>query len=227
MSLQSIAEIRPLRPDDVPAMVALEEAAWSAPLRASESTIRRRLELGHTMMVARAKDGRLAASTCFTPTAQEPFDRESFPPTFRQFSSLPRSEPARSIYVYNLCVDPGFRSLDTVRSVMLATLAASRALGARWIVGDGRCAAYSGSLPGAPDKVKADPKFRVAIESWRSTGRKPPDRDLIRDPLLRFHYRQLKCRFLHLMPDFLPEDVSSAGYRVIFVADANNLSLAQ
>jgi hypothetical protein len=106
---------------------------------------------------------------------------------------------------------------------MQASLAFCRASRVRWIVGDGRCAAYRGSLPGAPDKVRADPQFRAAIEAWRRTGRKPPDRELIRDPLLRFHYRQLKCRFLHLMPDFLPEDLSSAGYRVIFVADANNL----
>jgi hypothetical protein len=208
-------------------MVALEGSAWSEPLRASESTLRRRLELGHIMMVARAKDGRLAASACFTPTPEEPFDRDRFPATFARFSSLPRSEPARSIYVYNLCVDPAFRSLDTVRAVMIATLDACRALGAQWIVGDGRCAAYRGSLPGAPDKVRADPKFRAAIESWHKTGRQPPDEELTRDPLLRFHYRQLKCRFLHLMPDFLPEDLSSAGYRVIFVADANNVSLGQ
>lgn len=224
MSLNAIAEISPLRPDEIPAMVALEEAAWSEPLRASESTIRRRLELGHVMMVARAKDGRLAASACFTPTADEPFDRSRFPSSFSAFSALPCSTPVRSIYVYNLCVHPAFRSLDTVRAVMVATLRAARDLGAEWIVGDGRCAAYRGSLPGAPDKVKADPKFRAAIESWRTTGEKPPDEDLIRDPLLRFHYRQLNCRFLHLMPDFLPEDLSSAGYRVIFVAETNNLS---
>ncbi|HKY95017.1 MAG TPA: hypothetical protein VJL84_06900 [Kiloniellales bacterium] len=227
MSLKAIAEISPLRFQEIPAMVALEEAAWSEPLRASENTIRRRLELGHVMMVARAKDGRLAASVCFTPTAEEPFDRDSFPANFAQFSSLPRSEPVRSIYVYNLCVDPDFRSLDTVRSVMIATLASARDSGARWIVGDGRCAAYRGSLPGAPDKVKADAKFRAAIESWRRSGRQPPDAELTRDPLLRFHYRQLKCRFLHLMPDFLPEDVSSAGYRVIFVADAAELGFTQ
>lgn len=202
-------------------MLALEAAAWSPPLRASEPAIRRRLDLGHIMMVARAADGRLAASLCFTPTVEEPFDRDSFPATFGAFSSLPRSEPARSMYVYNLCVGPDFRSLETTRGLMQASLALCRAMGARWIVGDGRCAAYRGSLPGAPDNVRADPKFREAIEAWRRTGQKPSDRELIRDPLLRFHYRQLKCRFLYLMPNFLPEDLSSAGYRVIFVADAN------
>lgn len=225
MPLNALAEIRPLRLEEIPAMVALEEAAWSPPLRASEQMIRRRLELGHVMMVVHAKDGRLAASACFTPTSQEPFDRASFPATFVQFSSLPRTEPVRSIYVYNLCVHPAFRRLETVRSVMNATLAACRDLGARWIVGDGRCAAYRGSLPGAPDKVKADATFRAAIESWRQTGLQPPDEDLTRDPLLRLHYRQLKCRFLHLMPDFLPGDASSAGYRVIFVTDSTDPSL--
>lgn len=211
--------IRPLREEDVPAMVALEEAAWSASLRASEATIRRRLALGHVMTAAEAPDGRLAASVCFTPTAEDPFDRARFPKTFAAFSSLPRSEPVRSIYVYNLCVHPDFRGPATVRPLMATTVRSYLHLGARWLVGDGRCAAYAGAQPGAPDKVRADPVFRAAIDRWRQTGEQPPDEVLIREPLLRFHYRQLRCRFLYLMPDFLPEDVSSAGYRVIFVAD--------
>jgi hypothetical protein len=39
------------------------------------------------------------------------------------------------------------------------------------------------------------------------------------DPLLRFYRRLLNCEFLHLAPDFLPEDTSSGGYRVIFAKD--------
>lgn len=200
-------------------MAALEQAAWSGGLQAGVDTIRRRLALGHIMMVAEAADGRLAASVCFTPTAEEPFDRARFPASFAAFSALPRSEPIRSIYVYNLCVHPDFRGPATVRPLMAQTVATYLPLGARWLVGDGRCAAYAGSQPGAPDKVRADPVFRAAIDHWHRTGEQPADEVLMREPLLRFHRRQLRCRFLHLMPDFLPEDVSSGGFRVIFVAD--------
>jgi hypothetical protein len=207
-------------------MAALERAAWSSPLQASEDRVRRRLALGHVMFVAEAADGSLAASLCFIPTAEEPHDRARFPSSFAAFSALPRSEPVRSVYVYNLCVHPAFRALPTVRPLMLAGIRASRALGARWLVGDGRCSAYAGSQPGSPDKVKPDVVFRQAIDRWQSSGDKPPDETLTRDPLLRFYRRQLNCRFLHLMPDFLPADTSSGGHRVIFVTDLASPGLA-
>ena len=59
MSERAIARIRLLAPSEVEAMAALEQAAWSGGLQAGVDTIRRRLALGHIMMVAEAADGRL------------------------------------------------------------------------------------------------------------------------------------------------------------------------
>lgn len=203
---------------DVPALAALEEAAWPSGLRAREATIRARLALGHMMLGARGSSG-LVAAACFTPTAADPHDRAAFPRDFASFSSLPRSAPVRSLYVYNLEVHPAQRGTPLVHRVIESVIAAGRQLGARWLVGDGRCPAYAGAQGEGADKVRADPVFRDAIEQWRASGNKPPDPVLTRDPLLRFYRRVLACRFLHLMPDFLPSDTGSGGYRVIFVQD--------
>lgn len=219
-----LTAVRPLRADEVPALAALERAAWPGPLQASEDRISRRLTLGHCIFVAAQAD-RLVASLCFVPTSEEPFDRSRFPRDFDAFSTLARTAPVRSCYVYNLCVHPDWRGAPIVRPLMRAGVEHGRSLGARWLVADGRCPSYAGAVDEGPDKVRADPAFRAAIDSWAETGQQPADEELLRDPLLRFYRRMVDCKFLHLMPNFLPEDRGSGGYRVIFSSDLDSPSL--
>ncbi len=216
--------VRLLRPGEVSALAALERAAWPGPLQASEERIAMRLALGHCIFVAAGPDC-LVASLCFVPTHAEPFDRDRFPRDFEAFSTLPRSAPVRSCYVYNLCVHPAWRGAPVVRPLMRAGVEHGRGLGARWLVADGRCPSYAGAVDEGPDKVRADPAFRAAIDAWAATGQQPPDEELLRDPLLRFYRRMVECQFLHLMPDFLPEDRGSGGYRVIFASDLDSPTL--
>ena len=141
------------------------------------------------------------------------------PKNFTEFSSLPRGEPPVSLYTYNLGVRPEYRGTNLARRLMKDMLRYGQEIGARWMVFDGRCPSYAGAQAGAPDKVRANPEFRAALDEWHRTGVKPHDRTINKDPLLRFYHRTLNCRFLHLAPDFLPEDKSSGGYRVIFAVD--------
>jgi len=198
-------------------MVEMETAAWG-PLGAGEGTIRRRLLLGHSMIAAFAGN-RIAGAICFVETSQDPHDRVNFPKTFAAYSSMARSVPVLSLYVYNLGVRPEFRGTAMARRLLSEMTEHGRRAGARWLVGDGRCPSYAGAQDGTPDKVVSDRKFRQTIEDWHRTGRMPPVKAITRDPLLRFYRRLLDCEFLHLAPDFLPEDTSSGGYRVIFAKD--------
>ncbi|TIT34435.1 MAG: N-acetyltransferase, partial [Mesorhizobium sp.] len=88
-------------------MAEMENAAWG-PLGAGADTIRRRLSLGHTMIAA-SIDSLVAGAICFVETNQDPHDTAKFPKTFSAYSSMARSEPALSLYVYNLGVRPEFR----------------------------------------------------------------------------------------------------------------------
>jgi hypothetical protein len=216
-------EIRLLCPGEEAALAALESAAWPGPLQASLETIHARMQRGHRAMVAE-RGGKLVASACYIPTVENPFDEAAFPRSFETFSSLTRSDPVRSVYVYNLCVDPSERDGAVVRAVMRKGIGDSVALGARYLVADGRCPSYAGAVQ-EPDTVLADEEFRRAIDEWRSSGVKPPDQKLLRDPVLRFYRRTLNCQFLYLLPNFIPSDAASGGNRVIFVADLAELVL--
>lgn len=202
--------------EDVSALAALEAAAWPGPLQASEDLIRHRLALGHGMIVAAMPDY-LAAAVCVVPRAEPEFDAASFPREFSQFSTLPRSDPVRSVYAYNLCVHPSHRGERVVRDVISLGIQTILKWGARSIIGDGRCPSYAGSSGEGPDRARPDAVFHDALDSWAETGIRPPLEILIRDPVLRFYHRVLDCDFVHLARNFLPQDASSGGNRVIFV----------
>lgn len=210
--------IRALDAGDLPLLMELEAAAWAAPLQASEATIRRRLALGHTMFGAIDGDA-LAGTLCFTETSQDPLVRADFPANFEAYASLPRSEPVNALYAYNLCVRPSHRGTSTAIRLLREMEHHGRRLGARWLIGDGRCSSYAGSSAADDDKVKADPRFRATIDRWNETGIRPPLEEIIRDPLLRLHYRVYDCEFLYVIPDFFPQDPASGGFRVISAKD--------
>lgn len=207
--------IRQLDENDMPLLMSLEEAAWDEPLRATDSTIRHRLALGHTMFGALDGD-QLAGTLCFTETSLDPLIREDFPDNFSVFASLPRTEPVYSLFAYNLCVRPSHRRSNTAIHLLRAMERFGRRLGARWLIGDGRCSAYAGSQENG---IEANPEFRAIIDHWHETGVRPPLEDIIRDPLLRLHYRVFSCDFLYVMPDFFPQDLASGGFRVISAKD--------
>ncbi|MGX8011747.1 hypothetical protein ACVDG8_023610 [Mesorhizobium sp. ORM8.1] len=198
-------------------MVAMEMATWG-PIGANEEVIRRRLSLGHTMIVAMVENA-IAGAICFVETSQDPRETEKFPRTFAAYSSFARSEPARSLYVYNLGIRPEFRRTDMARRLLSQLTDHGRRVGTRWLVGDGRCPSYAGAQDDFPDKVQPDPAFRQTIDDWHRTGVMPSVGSITKDPLLRFYRRVLHCEFLHLAPNFLPEDLSSGGFRVIFAVD--------
>ena len=203
--------------DDERSIARLESAAWGR-LGATESIVRSRLERGHAAVIAFSGAEPVAAA-CFVATAEEPEGAGEFPETFDAFAGLAASVPVRSLYVYSLGVHPRWRGGAVVRKVIQNVIDEGRRLGAKRLVGDGRCPSFNGAATSEPDTTVIRPLFRRAIQEWHRTGRKPDDEMIILDPVLRFYHRTLGCRFLHLAPNFLPEDHASGGYRVIFAMD--------
>ena len=217
-TIKAAGGIRQATERDALAIAELEAASWPGPLQANDALVRRRFEMGHTMIVAEA-GSRLIGAICFVATDNEPLHRDTFPRTFSKFSSIRRSEPPRSLYTYSLCVRPEYRGTKTVNGLLRALIDHGKRSGVRWLVGDGRCPSYAGALIDTPDTVQLDPKFRESIDQWMLSGNMPVVSEITRDPLLRFYHRTLGCQFLHLMPNFLPEDTASGGFRVIFAID--------
>jgi hypothetical protein len=45
----------------------------------------------------------------------------------------------------------------------------------------------------------------------------PEERKLMLDPALRLFSRLMNCRFIAIVPDFLPADTASGGFRVMYL----------
>lgn len=183
--------------------------------------VRRRLDLGHDSIGAEI-DGAVVCAANYVLVADDPRDAHQFPLTFGEFSTLPRSEPVQSAYVYSLCVHPDWRGGPSVFRVIDSVLTTSRIAGATFVVGDGRCPSYNGSAADGPDRVEHSAEFQATIEEWKKSGIQPSDESLMVDPVLRFYKRYTNCQFLYLKPDFVPYDEASGGYRVIFAVDVTD-----
>ncbi|MFO1185944.1 MAG: hypothetical protein U1E56_14340 [Bauldia sp.] len=216
---------RRLTADDWPAVVELEEAAWPPSLRADRATVESRFALGHAMMGA-WRGERLVGLGCYAASDADPRDDALFPRTFVEFARIPASGNPLTAYTYNLCIHPATRRLDVTLPLIARLMVDARMAGCRLAVGDGRCPSYNGSNA-APDRVRANRRFRDAIDAWQRSGQRPPDEDLILDPVLRFYRRTTGCSFIHLRPGFLPEDIAAGGFRVIFLIDLERATSAK
>jgi hypothetical protein len=207
-------EITDLQIRDVPSIVALEKACWPADLQASSETILQRLQYGHVMMGGLA-EGELVAMMSWRYANFSPDDFASFPKTFDQFSTKPSVEPHNAAFVYNLCVHPKFRGSSVVKELFVAGLARRHAAKCRYLVADGRCPSYNG-IECETESIKQSSIFRAAIDRHISGGCIPSLEEFTADPTLRFYRRTLQCEFLWVIPEFMPADTASGGFRVIY-----------
>nr|QMS47986.1 hypothetical protein WG33_0185 [uncultured bacterium] len=199
--------------DDIPALWELEQAAFPPGFQASVAIMAERVRRGHVFLGARLGE-RLVGAVCYVLTKLDPHDAEAFPRTFAEYSSTVSSAPPLSAYVYSLGVHPDFRATRVVLQLIEAGVASIVRSGCRYITCDGPCNAYAGTADGS---IACNDRFRRAIDQWRETGMKPPERHLLLDPVLRFYKQVLRCEFLYLKPAFLPGDSASGGHRVILL----------
>lgn len=203
-----------LQISDVPAIALLEQACWPPGLQASAETILQRLEYGHVMMGGVLGE-ELVAVMCWRYANFTPDDFSSFPKTFIEFSTQPNVEPHNAAFVYNLCVHPKFRGSNVVRELFLAGLARRHTSNCQYLVADGRCPSYNG-IESATESIKPSATFRAAIDRYTNGGDFPSLKEFTADPILRFYRRTLHCEFVTVIPNFMPADIASGGYRVIY-----------
>ncbi len=144
-----------------------------------------------------------------------PDNRAAFPPTFRQFSTLPVPRDYNAAFLYNLEVDPAARGGRAAATLVRAALDRAQRDGCTWAVADGRPSSYRGSTRCEQERARHDPEFARAIDACLAGGPFPPKEQLLRDPTLALYHRLTGCEFLWIMPDFVPEDSAAGGIRVI------------
>ncbi len=196
-------------PADIERIMDLEAKAFDPELQASRETILRRFGLGHRMLGADAGD-RLVGQISFSSIRFSPDDPSAYPSTFKAHSSQPVPPDANTICLYSLGVDPTARQVVLFRDLLESALAWGRSEGLVHAVADGQLPSFNGN-----DQVKARPEIRTMVERFLETGRMPADEEILHDPALAMYRRLTGCTFLTMLPDFIPEDTASGGWRVL------------
>ncbi|MEA2826251.1 MAG: hypothetical protein QOG43_690 [Actinomycetota bacterium] len=201
-------------PADIGPIMDLEAKAFDPELRASRQTVLDRFALGHHMLVARLRDpdegGRLVGQISFSFIRFSPDDPSSYPTTFKAHSSQPVLPGANTVCLYSLGVDPADRQVVLFRDLVEGALEMGRQAGLEHAVADGQLPSYNGN-----DQVKARPEIRRMVQRFRETGAMPTDAEFLHDPALAMYRRLTGCRFYMLLPDFIPDDTASGGWRVL------------
>lgn len=191
-----------------------EQTAWPASIQASRQTFLNRFEYGHFMLGIWRQE-QLVGLASWRRGWFDPTNKLAFPQTFDEFSNAPNTAPYNAAFAYNLSIRPDHRGREMTRALILAVMDYAREDDCQYVVGDGRCPSYNGSNSPS-EKIKPSAEFKLAITRQLQSGHQPSLNDYLADPILRFYYRMLDCQFLWPIQNFIPADIASGGYRVIF-----------
>lgn len=192
----------------------LERNSWIPFLQADEKTILKRFDLGHIMLGAQ-EDSDLVGMISFSYSNFSPDDYPSFPKTFREFSSQPILKNYNTAFCYNLAILPDKRGYRYASLLIRAGWDKAKKDGCMYGVADGRCSSYNGSSEFEQEQIKQNTEFKKIIDRYLKEGIFPQQKEFLKDPTLAFYHRVTGCKFLWLIPNFLPEDKPAGGLRVI------------
>lgn len=203
-----------LRADDIERIMELETTVFDVSMRAERSTILHRFSLGHVMSGAEDATGRLVGAIGFSAANLGGPGFEGLPATFKEYSTQPVPGAAGTLCIYSLGVVPAARGISSPRLLIDSAFEYGRRHGLRDVVADGPLPSLAGS-----DQVRPRPGVRWMIERYVETGEFPEQKAFLQDPVLALYFRLTRCRFVKLLPDFLPEDTASGGWRVLLHRD--------
>lgn len=206
--------ITTLGPGNIHEIVALERSSFQPALQAGDDLLRQRFALGHRMLGV-YESGELVAMTSFSFARFSPKDRDSFPRTFRAFSTTPAPADFNAAFLYNLEVAHQRRGRGHARALLIEAFDQANEAGCIYAVGDGRVSSYRGRDDRQVEQVRSSHTIKRAIDRHMRGGAFPTKEEFLSDPTLALYHRLTGCEFLWIMNDFCPEDRAAGGYRVI------------
>ncbi len=213
-SNDKVIKVGQLLEADINDIMELERASWLDEVQADQGTILQRLQMGHIMMGIR-ENGVLCGMTCFSYTHCDPFSTQQLPRRFHDFASAPATDEYNVAFGYNLNIHPDYRGGDLLITLLVAGYQRMKEDGVQFMFGDGRCPSYNGSS-NEQEKVAQRPAFKACIDRYMKTGEFPSTGELIQDSHLRYFHRVMACEFVAIFPDFLPSDLPTGGFRVMY-----------
>lgn len=140
----------------------------------------------------------------------DPQDREGFPRTFKAYSMQPTPADYDTAALYSLGIEPAYRGLACVHVLLDAVTERARRDRCVHGIADGHLPSLVGN-----DQVRPNPAIRAMIDRYAQTSQFPAQEEFLQDPMLALYHVLTQCRFLWLLPNFLPEDQASEGWRVL------------
>ncbi|MCA1691503.1 MAG: hypothetical protein LC733_04605 [Actinobacteria bacterium] len=202
-----------LGPEDIDQVMDLEVRAFDPAMQASRAKILHRFSLGHQML-GTTEDGRLMGTIGFSAVRFDPDDMSGFPKNFDSYSTQPVPADADTLCLYSIGIDPAARGMPNSRLLIHSAFDRGREQGLTRAVADGPLPSYNGN-----EQVRARPAVKQMVARYLQTGEFPPPEDFLHDPVLALYTRLTGCRCLRFLPDFMPEDESSGGWRVLLYQD--------
>lgn len=202
---------------DISEITSFETKAFPAGLQASAETYRKRFRLGHIMLgyrpshdVDTALQGVISFSYgCFTPD-----DPSTIPDNFKDWSSQPVPKNFDTVFIYNLGRLPQTRGIGAVRALTQHALDRAKRDGCRQAVAEGPIPSYAGN-----DHARPNPEIRHGLDAFARGGSPPPPDLLFKDPHLALYRQLCPCAIIRVLPNFLPADAASGGFRAMLFRD--------
>ena len=208
-----MANIIRLGKTDLNGILIVEKDSFIPPLQAKGEKILKRLETNHTYLGTFIHD-KLIGTLAFR-YDHFPKDFSQIPTTFEDFSNRPNVINADSMFIYSFGILPSHRSLKNALDLIRAGFEIGRREGARYVIGDGRCPSYNGSLQFEQEKIIQNSRFKESLDKHIQKETIPSEKELSLDPVLAFYLKFIKLRPLLISPNFIPEDLPAGGKRVI------------
>lgn len=197
---------------DLDEIMDFEVAAFDIAMQASAETYRIRFRLGHVMLGYR--QGQLHGVISFSYGRFDPRDPSTLPTNFRAWSMQTVPPRFDTAFIYNLGIRPGTRGTGAIQALIMSALRRAQTDGCHQVIGEGPIPSYAGN-----EHVRANPEIRAALDAYAAGGAVPEDDLLFRDPHLALYRRVSPCRVVRVMPDFLPSDTASGGFRAMLFRD--------
>lgn len=216
---------RQLGAADIPAILSLETACWPHGLRVDPTTLEERLSNGHIMLGAFQHDELIGIAAwrygMFDPNSSHPY-----PLDFNTFANSPTAQEFNAAYVYNFALSPNLRKTRHGINIGLSLISAGINIlikdGCKYLVGASRCPSYAGCDDDSI-KCKQSAKLKSAIDDLAANTKTELDIPWQDDPVLSFYKHALNCKFVAILPSFMPEDTASGGYAIGFYKELNQL----
>ena len=189
-------------------IMALEMAAFPPEMQASEATYRKRFALGHIALGYRRAD--LQGVISFSYGIFDPENPSTIPDNFHDWSTQKVPTDFNTVFIYNLGLLPSVRGTEALQSMIAGSLRRAAADGCRQVLAEGPIPSYAGNR-----HIQRNEDIGRSLESFVSGGPMPPEALLFKDPHLALYRRCSTCSIIRVMPNFLPTDSASGGFRAM------------